>query len=304
MIRICFFILCFNSLSALMAQPTIPLYSSGIPNSIANTVIREKQEVGADGILRITEVTEPSLTVYQPEARITNGTAVIICPGGGYLLLAAGHEGADVAKKFAAIGVTAFVLKYRLPDARLQSNPTIAPLQDAQRALQLVRERASEFHIDPTKVGIVGFSAGGHLASTAATQFHHSKIDNPSNINLRPDFQILIYPVISSDPAIAHGGSFEKLLGKESTPVQRSAYSSDKQVTPQTPPAFLVHASDDGGVSSLNSVRYYEALLQNKVPAELHLYQRGGHGFGLNNATTEDAWFDRLKNWMMANGWL
>lgn len=304
MIRICFFFLCFNSLSALMAQPTIPLYSSGIPNSIPNTVIREKQEVGADGILRIMEVTEPSLTVYQPEARITNGTAVIICPGGGYWLLAAGHEGADVAKKFAAIGVTAFVLKYRLPDARLQVNPTIAPLQDAQRALQLVRERASEFHIDPTKVGILGFSAGGHLASTAATQFHHSKIDNPSKINLRPDFQILIYPVISSDPMIAHGGSFEKLVGKESTAAQRSAYSTDKQVTPQTPPAFLVHASDDGGVSSLNSVRYYEALLQNKVPAELHLYQRGGHGFGLNNPTTEDTWFDRLKNWMKANAWL
>ncbi|MBI3220016.1 MAG: alpha/beta hydrolase [Bacteroidetes bacterium] len=304
MIRICFFFLCFTSFSLLMAQPTIPLYSSGIPNSIPNSTIREKQEVGADGILRISDVTEPSLTVYQPEARIANGTAVIICPGGGYWILAAGHEGADVAKKFTAIGVTAFVLKYRLPDARLQTNPTIAPLQDAQRALQLVRERASEFRIDPTKVGILGFSAGGHLASTAATQFQNPKIDNPTKISLRPDFQVLIYPVISSDPAIAHGGSFEKLVGKESTAEQRSAYSSDKRVTPQTPRAFLVHASDDGGVSSLNSVRYYEALLQNKVPAELHLYQRGGHGFGLENPTTNDEWFDRLKNWMMANGWL
>jgi acetyl esterase/lipase len=304
MIRLCLFFFCFNSLSSLMAQPTIPLYSSGIPNSIPNTTIREKQEVGADGILRITEVTEPSLMVYQPEARIATGTAVVICPGGGYWLLAAGHEGADVAKKFAEIGVTAFVLKYRLPDVRLQPNPTIAPLQDAQRALQLVRDRASEFRIDPTKVGILGFSAGGHLASTAATQSQNPKIDNPTKINLRPDFQILIYPVISSDPAIAHGGSFEKLLGKESTAEQRNAYSSDKQVTKHTPPAFLVHASDDGGVSSLNSVRYYEALLQNKVPAQLHLYQRGGHGFGLKNPTTEDAWFDRLKNWMKANGWL
>jgi len=304
MIRLCLVLLFITSLSLLMAQPTIPLYSSGIPNSIPNTTIREKQEVGADGILRISDVTEPSLTVYQPEARVTNGTAVIICPGGGYWILASGHEGADVAKKFTEIGVTAFVLKYRLPDSRLQLNPTIAPLQDAQRALQLVRERASEFRIDPTKVGILGFSAGGHLASTAATQFQNQKIDNPSKISLRPDFQILIYPVISSDASIAHGGSFEKLLGKESTAAQRNAYSSDKHVTKQTPPAFLVHASDDGGVSSLNSVRYYEELLQNKVPAELHIYQRGGHGFGLNNPTTNDAWFDRLKNWMKVNGWM
>ena len=304
MIRLCLLFLCFNSLSSLMAQPTIPLYSSGIPNSIPNTTIREKQETGADGILRISDVVEPSLTVYQPETRIANGTAVIICPGGGYWILASGHEGADVAKKFTEMGVTAFVLKYRLPDSRLQPNPTIAPLQDAQRALQLVRERASEFRIDPTKVGILGFSAGGHLASTAATQFKNPTIENPTKINLRPDFQILIYPVISSDPAIAHGGSFEKLVGKERTPAQRSVYSSEKQVTQQTPPAFLVHASDDGGVSALNSVRYYEALLQNKVSAELHLYQRGGHGFGLNNPTTEDVWFDRLKNWMKANGWL
>lgn len=260
--------------------------------------------MGTDGILRISDVTEPSLTIYQPEARISNGTAVIICPGGGYWILAAGHEGADVAKKFTEMGVTAFVLKYRLPDSRLQPNPTIAPLQDAQRALQLVRERASEFRIDPTKVGILGFSAGGHLASTAATKFKNPTIENPTKINLRPDFQILIYPVISSDPAIAHGGSFEKLLGKESAAELRNAYSSDKRVTPQTPRAFLVHASDDGGVSSLNSVRYYEALLQSGVQAELHLYQRGGHGFGLENPTTYDEWFDRLKNWMMANGWL
>ncbi|NOS90686.1 MAG: alpha/beta hydrolase [Cyclobacteriaceae bacterium] len=304
MIRLCLLFLCFNSLSSLMAQPTIPLYSSGIPNSISNKTILEKQDMGTDGILRISDVTEPSLTIYQPEARISNGTAVIICPGGGYWILAAGHEGADVAKKFTEMGVTAFVLKYRLPDSRLQTNPTIAPLQDAQRALQLVRERASEFRIDPTKVGILGFSAGGHLASTASTQFQNPKIDNPTKISLRPDFQILIYPVISSDPAIAHGGSFEKLVGKESTSVQRNAYSSEKQVTKQTPPAFLVHASDDGAVSSLNSVRYYEAFLQNQVPAELHIYQRGGHGFGLKNPTTNDEWFDRLKNWMKANGWL
>jgi acetyl esterase/lipase len=202
------------------------------------------------------------------------------------------------------MGVTAFVLKYRLPDVRLQLNPAIAPLQDAQRAIQLIRERASDWNINPQKIGIPGFSAGGHLASTAGTKFDKPVIENSNPISLRPNFMVLVYPVISSDTAIYHGGSFEKLLGVGNTTQTRLEYSGDKYVSKNTPPTFLIHASDDGAVSPLNSVVFYEALLKNKVPTELHLYQHGEHGFGLINPTTSDLWMDRLKNWLKANKWI
>jgi acetyl esterase/lipase len=286
-----------------MAQQVLPLYTT-IPNSKTDPSVKEKSEATKEGILRISEVVEPTLTVFLPAKGKGNGTAVVICPGGGYWIVAAGHEGYDVAKEFAAVGIAAFVLKYRLPDSRIQINPEIAPLQDAQRAIQLVRERAKEWSINPQQVGIMGFSAGGHLASTVGTKFNQPVIENKAGVNLRPDFMILIYPVISSDALIAHKGSFEKLLGKDASSEKLLLYSNEKQVTAQTPPTFLVHASDDNGVSGLNSTAFYEALLKNKVPAELHLYQNGGHGFGMKNPTTKDAWMDRLMNWMRANKWL
>ena len=150
----------------------------------------------------------------------------------------------------------------------------------------------------------MGFSAGGHLASTAGTHFEHALVDNPDNISVRPDFMILIYPVISADIAIAHSGSFKNLLGANASAEQLNLYSNEKQVTSKTPPTFLVHASDDGGVSPNNSIVFYQALLKNKIPAELHIYQSGGHGFGMHNATTKDEWMDRCKNWLDKNGWL
>jgi acetyl esterase/lipase len=290
-------------LSTAMAQQILPLYTT-IPNSKTDPSVKEKSETTKEGILLISEVVEPTLTVFLPAKGKANGTAVVICPGGGYWIVAAGHEGYDVAKEFAAVGIAAFVLKYRLPDSRIQLNPEIAPLQDAQRAIQLVRERAKEWNINPQRVGIMGFSAGGHLASTVGTKFNQPVIETKADINLRPDFMILIYPVISSDTLIAHKGSFEKLLGKNSSNEKLLLYSNEKQVTAQTPPTFLVHASDDDGVSALNSTVFYQALLKNKVPAELHVYQNGGHGFGMKNPTTKDAWMDRLKNWMKANKWL
>ncbi len=290
-------------LSTTMAQQTIPLYTS-VPNSKVDPAVKEKSETTKEGILLISEVIEPTLTVFLPAKGKANGTAVVICPGGGYWIVAAGHEGYDVAREFASIGITAFVLKYRLPDLRVQLNPETAPLQDAQRAIQLVRERAKEWNVNPQQVGIMGFSAGGHLASTVGTKFNQLVIENRNKTNLRPDFMILIYPVISSDTSIAHKGSFEKLLGAKSSKKKLLEYSSEKQVTNQTPPTFLVHASDDDGVSSLNSVVFYEALLKNKVPAEMHVYQKGGHGFGMKNSTTKDMWMDRLMNWMRANQWL
>ncbi|MBC3541022.1 alpha/beta hydrolase [Rufibacter sediminis] len=278
----------------------IPLYEGKIPNEVPGPN-QEKMEV-REGNVEITSlVRQPTLTVYLPAKGKANGTAVVICPGGGYWILAAGHEGADVARKFAANGVTAFVLKYRLPDPAITSQPEITPLQDAQQALYLVRKKAKEYNINPEQVGMMGFSAGGHLASTAGTHYTKSQIPNPENLSLRPDFLLLIYPVISSDTAIWHQGSFDRLLGKGASKQKMQAYSNEQQVTAQTPPTFLVHASDDDLVPVQNSVVFYQALLQHKVPAELHVYQRGGHGFGMVNKTTKDLWFDRCLNWMGSN---
>ncbi|HRN58308.1 MAG TPA: alpha/beta hydrolase, partial [Agriterribacter sp.] len=227
-----------------------------------------------------------------------------ICPGGGYSIVAIDHEGFKVAEKFNEAGVAAFVLKYRIPDKKNQTDPSVAPLQDAQQAILTVRTNAKQWNIDPARIGIMGFSAGGHLASTAGTHFERSLIDNPDHISVRPDFMLLIYPVISADMTITHRGSFNNLLGADASAEQLSLYSNEKQVTAATPPTFLVHASDDGGVSPNNSIVFYQALLKNKIPAELHIYQNGGHGFGMHNATTGDEWMERCKNWLNANGWL
>ena len=286
----------------------LPLYSGKIPNEVPGPDL-EDAERRVEGELqieksRIKNIRKPTLTVYLPPKDKANGTAVVICPGGGYAIVAAAHEGHEVARKFSEQGVAAFVLKYRLPDPNVSSKPEIAPLQDAQQALLLVRERAKEWNIDPDRVGIMGFSAGGHLASTAGTHFRQAYIDNPKNTNLRPDFMLLIYPVISSNKAIAHMGSFERLVGKDASEEKMKEYSNEFNVTAQTPPAFLVHASDDRGVKSENSIVFYQALLRNQVPAELHIYQRGGHGFGLHNTSTKDLWFDRAINWLDSNGLL
>jgi acetyl esterase/lipase len=278
----------------------LPLYEGKIPNEVPGVNL-ENIEVRPNKSLSITKVRQPTLTVFLPAKGKANGTAVVICPGGGYAKLAFSHEGTDVARKLAEQGVAAFVLKYRLPDAAVSGDPSIAPLQDAQQALRVVRLRAKEWQVDPGKVGIMGFSAGGHLASTAGTHFTQTLIPNPEKTTLRPDFMLLIYPVISSDSAVWHKDSFSLLLGKKASPDKLNSFSNDRQVTTQTPPTFLLHASDDKTVPAQNSVLYYQALLQHKVPAELHIYQQGGHGFGLNNKTTPDQWFDRCLNWLTSN---
>ncbi|MBX3254610.1 MAG: alpha/beta hydrolase [Chitinophagaceae bacterium] len=273
-----------------------------IPNNIPGAN-QEKSDTSG-GILRISNISRPTLTVFLPDASKANGTAVVICPGGGYAIVAAGHEGYDVAKKFNEMGVAAFVLKYRLPNAKNQPDPSIAPLQDAQQALLTVRQHAKKWHINPDRVGIMGFSAGGHLASTGGTHYDKALVSNPANISVRPNFMVLIYPVISSGTTIGHAGSFKNLLGENASAGQLNNYSNELQVNETTPPAFLVHASDDGAVPPDNSIVFYHALIKNKVPAEMHIYQSGGHGFGMHNPTTKDAWMNRLKNWMDRNGWL
>jgi acetyl esterase/lipase len=296
-------LVCMHALlyKSLPAQLTTPLYDI-IPNS--KPTANNEAGITTNGILRIRDVSVPSITMYTPSVASEKRTAVIICPGGGYSILAASHEGSDVAQAFNSWGITAFVLKYRLPDDSIMINKEIGPLQDAQRAIQLVRQNAGQWNIDPAKIGIMGFSAGGHLAATASTHFNKAVIDNPGNISLRPDFSLLIYPVISFTDSLAHMGSRNNLIGKTASPDKIKEYSNEIQVNAKTPPAFLVHAKDDQGVKAANSIQYYEALRSNKVPAEIRLYEQGGHGFGMNNKTTTDSWMERLKTWLKGNKYL
>lgn len=282
------------------AQVTWPLYSDGIPNS-KSTSEKETVEV-RNGITLIGKISTPTLTLYRPAK--PNGTVVIICPGGGYWINASVHEGSDVAKKLNEWGITAFVLKYRIPNDATMENKEIGPLQDAQQAIKVVRERSKELGIDPTRVGMMGFSAGGHLASTAGTHFSNAVIDNQEKTNVRPDFLILIYPVISFQDSVGHIGSRDQLIGKNPSQQKINEYTNELHISAQTPPSFLVHASDDDGVSPENSILFYQQLTKNKVPAELHLYQTGGHGFGMNNPTTRDEWIERLRNWMITKNWV
>ena len=273
----------------------IPLYINGIPNSIAAP--NRESSTFKDNITLVAKVTVPSITVFKPAQ--PNGKAVIICPGGGYGILAFDMEGTQVAEEFNKWGVTAFVLKYRLPDDLTMVDKTVAPLQDAQQAIRFIRSNASQWGIKTNQIGIMGFSAGGHLASTASTHFNF-KTDpsNADNTSTRPDFAILIYPVISFDISIANMGSRNNLIGTKASDNATNFFSSELQVTKNTPPAFLVHAGDDAAVPVENSIRFYQACIKNKVPVEMHLYPKGGHGFGMKNKTTDDSWLERLKNWM------
>lgn len=277
------------------AQPIL-LYPGGVPNSKpAPADYVEKNNNGW-----VTNVTEPTLTPYLPEKNLATGTAVIVIPGGAYAGLAINHEGIEIAKKFAAAGITAFLLKYRLPNDIIMVDRSIGPLQDAQRAIQMIRERAAEWKLNPNKIGIIGFSAGGHLASTLGTHYQKTLINNPSNTNLRPDFMALIYPVITMG-TYTHQGSKQNLIGQSAPEDQISLYSNEKQVNRNTPPIFLLHAQDDAVVPVKNSLMIYETMASAGGKVEMHLYQSGGHGFGLNNKATPDQWFDRCLNWLKAN---
>jgi acetyl esterase/lipase len=286
-----------------VAQQTIPLYEGAIPNS-REYQTKEVWEPQQDGDTLVHFISQPTLTVFLPDPSRASGAAVIICPGGGYWISSIVKEGFAVARKFNEWGIAAFVLKYRIPNDSSMVDKSIGPLQDAQRAIQLVRQRADQWHIDPNRVGIMGFSAGGHVASIAATHFTRNYISNPEHINLRPDFAMLIYPVISFQSDIAHMGSREQLIGKNPAQSLIDFFSNELQVTDSTPPCFLVQASDDSVVPVLNSVRFYEALNRHRVSGELHIYKAGGHGFGMINPTTGDLWMNRCKNWMESMGWL
>lgn len=290
-------LLLFSVTAFAQEQKPIPLYPHGVPNSKkAPDGYVEKREG-----YHVSLVTEPTITPYFPAKDKANGTSIIVFPGGGYINLTVTYEGEDIAREFNKIGVTAFVVKYRLPDDAIMVDKTIGPLQDAQRAIQIVREKAAEWGIKPDKIGIIGFSAGGHLASTLATHFKRAVIPNDANISLRPDFAMLIYPVITFGP-LAHTGSRDNLIGKNPSQELVDLYSNEKQITPDTPPCFLIHAEDDGAVPVQNSLLFYEALVKNNVKAEMHLFQGGGHGFGMINPKNKALWFDWAANWLKENG--
>jgi acetyl esterase/lipase len=259
---------------------------------------------GAPGAVGSQDADKPSLTIYLPAAGKSNGTAVVVCPGGGYGGLATLHEGRQVAYWYNSFGVTAFVLKYRV--APRYHHP--APLTDAQRALRWVRWHAAEFGVAPNRIGIMGFSAGGHLASTAGTHYdkgNPTAADPIERASCRPDFLVLCYPVISLTTEYTHRGSLRNLLGDNPDPKLVESLSSERQVTADTPPTFLFHTSSDTGVPSQNSVLFYLALREKGVPAEMHIYERGPHGVGL--APFEpvlSTWSDRLKDWMKQRGLL
>jgi acetyl esterase/lipase len=213
-------------------------------------------------------------------------------------------EGYDVARAFNALGVTAFVVKYRTPSDKHMKDKRTGPLQDAQQAIASVRRDAAKWHIDPARIGLMGFSAGGHLAATAGTQFNSPVLSDWHSADVRPDFLMLIYPVITFVDPDVHVGSRTLLLGNAPSEEDMKHFSPQLNVSDDTPPTFLVHAADDGAVPVANSIRFFEALQARKIPAELIVYPAGGHGFGLKNATTGDRWIERCEQWLRSQGWI
>ena len=263
--------------SSLLAQKpiVIKLWPDGAPNTNGITTAEKPLENG-----RVTDVTEPTLTIYP--AHKPNGMAIVACPGGGYVRLAMNHEGHDMASWFNGQGITLAVLKYRMPNTHHD-----VPLSDALQAIRIMKEHADEWKID--QVGIMGASAGGHLASTAATHFTEDS---------RPDFQILFYPVVTMKNA-THQGSKNHLLGENASQDLVELYSNELQVTPNTPPAFIMHSSDDRSVPVSNSLDYYSALIKNGVSATMHLYPIGGHGWGYNDYFIyKRQWTGELEKWL------
>uniref|UniRef100_UPI004047685C alpha/beta hydrolase n=1 Tax=Algoriphagus sp. TaxID=1872435 RepID=UPI004047685C len=261
-----------------------------------------QEQAVQQGIVRISNVQIPSIEVYLPTKQSATGEAVLIFPGGGYGILAYDWEGTDFAKWLNAHGIAGIVVKYRLPISTSLTDPKEVPLLDAQRAIRLVRQNAEDWNINPSKVGIMGFSAGGHLAATLSTSFAHELLlekDAIDTLPARPDFSILVYPVISFRDAAAHSGSRKNLLGDQASSELVDRFSNELQVTTDTPPTFLVHAQDDKGVPLQNSLLYFQALHANGVNAALHIYPTGGHGFafGIGKGAVS-GWREVLLAWM------
>jgi acetyl esterase/lipase len=289
----------FASVVSLPAsQATINLWPEGVPGLRADASAEKVENE------RVSNVHRPTLTVYPAPADKANGTAVIIAPGGGYVRLAIGHEGHDVARWLNTLGVTAFVLRYRMVE---YGHP--APLRDALRAVRTVRAQAEDYGLRPDRIGMIGFSAGGHLAASASTLFDSAEgrtgAELDATVSARPDFALLIYPVITLKAPHAHAGSRRALLGADAKPEAVEAMSMETRVTKDNPPTFLVHTQEDRSVPVENSLHFYQALRAADVPVEMHLYQKGPHGFGLRAGHGQASdWPARAEQWMRGHGWL
>ena len=287
--------------STLKGQEVIPLYNGEIPNSTSYPM--KEVTLNWDGQFGgYKNISKPTLEIYLPFKEQANGSAVVICPGGGYGMESYRLEGLNIAKTFINHGTAAFILKYRLPSDSIMPDKSIGPLQDAQQAIKVVRQQCKMWNIDPNKIGIMGFSAGGHRASTAGTHFDSCLVANDQHTSIRPDFMILIYPVISMTDKLTHTGSRKNLLGENPTSQQLDFFSNELHVTDQTPPTYLTHTGDDKVVDVDNSIVFYEALRHHNVAAELHLFPKGNHGFVLSIPTEE--WMTPLFLWMKGNKWM
>jgi len=262
---------------------------------------------GAPGAKGDAEGDKPTLTIYLPPQEKATGAAVVICPGGGYQTLAMDHEGHQIAQWLNSFGVAGFIVKYRHRNSGAGYGHPV-PLQDAQRAIRTVRSRAREWGVDPNRIGVLGFSAGGHLASSAATHFNESfgaPKDKIDRVSCRPDFAVLIYPVIAFGEPFTHTGSQKNLLGPDPDQSLVEKMSNEKQVTPQTPPTFLLHTWEDTAVPAENSIYFYLALRKAGVPAEMHIFLKGQHGFGLGQKLgAVSAWPTLCQKWMEESGFL
>jgi acetyl esterase/lipase len=281
----------------LPSTATMPLWPEGVPDA--------KPGLGAEHVDdgRVSNVSEPTLTVYGPAVDRPNGTAVIICPGGGYVRLSTAREGEQYAAWLGTLGITSFVLKYRMQEF---GHP--APLRDVLRAVRLVRSQAARYHIRPDRIGVMGSSAGGHLAASAGTLYDHplgrtgADLDK---VSARPDFLVLMYPVITMTGPAAHAGSRQALLGANPTAADVRLMSVEQQVTAATPPTLLIHTQEDQTVPVENSILFYQALTRAKVPAEMYLFEHGSHGMGMRAGLgTASDWPKRAEEWLKARGLL
>ncbi|MEX0906450.1 MAG: alpha/beta hydrolase [Balneolaceae bacterium] len=282
------------------SQPVIlPLWDGTPPLQVEMDL---EEEHSREGILRISNVQTPALEVYLPDENNATAKAVVIFPGGGYSILAYEWEGTEFAEWLQGHGIAGIVVKYRLPLSESLTDAKEVPLLDAQRAIRLTRHYAEDWGLDPGQIGIMGFSAGGHLASTLSTQYDYQTerdTDTVDTLSARPDFSILAYPVISFRDVSTHSGSRKNLLGEEAPQDQVDRFSSELNVTADTPPTFLVHSQDDEGVHVENSFLYFDALHRNGVPVSLHVYPTGGHGFAFGTGRgTVEGWSTVLLEWL------
>ena len=288
-----------------MAQDSeIELYTGTPPGNIENSGVKETYYKGKDQLSRVRNVTEPKLYFYKSLKKGIR-PAVIICPGGGYAIVSIEKEGDQIARWYTEQGFHAFVLKYRLPNAKAQKDPCVAPLMDAQAAIKYVRSHATQYDVLADKVGIMGFSAGGHLAASASNLFSKPVLAGATSAEVRPDFSVLCYPVITFTSPKQHKGSRIRLVGKEASEAKNKQFSMEHQVNDKTPPTFIIHANDDGGVPPENTHMYYEALVKHRIPSRKVIIDKGGHGFGMDRSNPAYGWQRELKKWLkgVKKGW-